>query len=160
MRKFSNILLENRMVELGEPEPVDDMNGVDNYLVIPIIVDGIEYSTDEVSFYVEPRTAMDHGVKKTIYRPDIKIKEELQHQGIGYKIYKEFLFKYGNMISVNALRENDNEIPRIYNKLSMEDGVNYIEDEKCIFVCTDDWIDEYGDELDLDLFNEDIMRVG
>ena len=65
MRKFSNILLESRFVKLGEPEHVD-MEGVDNYFVIPVIVDGLEYSTDDISFYVEPRTQIDHGVKKTL----------------------------------------------------------------------------------------------
>lgn len=160
MRKFSNILLEQtKWVELGEPEHVDNLEGVDNYYVIPIRVDGLEYSTDDICFYVEPRVAIDHGVKKTLYRPDIKIKDELQHKGIGYRIYREFLSTYGNMISINELRENDNEIPKIYAKLAKEDDVNYIEDDKCIFVCTDDWIDEYGDELDLNLFNETIMRV-
>ena len=160
MKKFSSILLEGVSVVLGEEEPFDEIDSSDDIhfpegsFLIPIILNGVEYGTNEINFTVVPITKMDHGVEKTLYRPDIKIAKELRHQGIGYKIYKEFINKYGNLISINQYRQNDVEIPRIYDKLSREENINVLKDDNCIFACTDEWIDEYGDELELDLFSQ------
>lgn len=155
MKKLSDIILElNKWVKLGEPESIEGVKGMEGAYEIPISIDGIEYSTNEINLTVWPITKMDHGVNKTLYRLDIKLPEELKHQGIGYQIYKDFLMEYGNIISIHDYRQNNNEIIKIYKKLSQEDGVNIIDDENCIFVCTDDWVDETGQELNLDLFSE------
>ena len=155
MKKFSDILLErSAWIKLGEAEPVEDMEGMEDAYVIPVRVNGIEYGTNEINLTVFPITKMDHGVEKTLYRLDILLPENLRHQGIGYQIYKEFLMEYGNIISINTYRKNNDEIPKIYDKLSKEDGVNIIYDDRCIFVCTDEWVDQTGTELNLNTFSE------
>lgn len=159
MKKFSTILLESVTVALGEEEPLEFDDGLEDTdkFEIPIIVNGIEYSTDEIKFLVEPRTAVDNGIEKTLYRFDIWMKPELRGQGIGYKIFKEFVLKYGNVLSIDMYRENEIEIPKIFDRLSKEPGFNTIKDDKCTFIYTNDWAKENGNDINLDLFNNVVM---
>ena len=117
MRKLSNILLEsiNDEITFGEEIQIEDKEAV----ILPVIINGKEMSIDDIKFTITP----EYLDNKICYRPDILIREELRHQGLGYKIYKAFIHEFGNIISPDAYRTNKVEIPRIYDKLSREPDI-------------------------------------
>lgn len=117
MRKFSDILLESidYDISFGEEIPIDGKEAV----LLPIIVNGVEMSTDDIKFTITP----EYLDNKFCYRPDILIKKELRGKGLGYNIYKAFLHEFGNIISPDAFRENNVEIPKIYDRLSREPDI-------------------------------------
>lgn len=137
---FRDFLLEsNNVVTLGEPVYPEDFPDQDTFL-IPVILDGEEISTDEINLLITP-------FKKDgriLYRPDINLYSYYQHQGLGYKIYLAFLRKYGNLMSYNRFRINNKELPRIYDKLSKEPGINVEKTSEGIFVYTDEWARKYN----------------
>ena len=93
---------------------------INNYQVrLPVIVNGKEMSLDEVNFIIEP-----HDVSgETLYQPHIFIEDKLQHQGLGFKIYKAFIHEFGNIYSSHWCRKNNIEIPTIFSKLALEDDI-------------------------------------
>lgn len=137
---FKEFLLEsNQVVTLGEPIQPEDYPDPDAVL-IPIILDGEEISTNEISLLITPFEKEG----KILYRPDINLYSYYQHQGLGYKIYLEFLKQYGNLMSYNRFRMNTKEMPRIYDKLAKEPGINVEKTSEGIFAYTDEWAREYN----------------
>ena len=134
MKKLSESLItdgpySNSTVKLGEPEDILDYP--DPYArEIPIIIDGIEQSTDELNLIMTPFEK--NG--QTLYRLDINLYKKYRNQGLGFKIYKEFLYKYGNIMGYKKFRMNNAEIPAIYKKLANLPGVN---------------MEKYGDDFNL-----------
>ena len=101
-------------VTFGEEIQINDYQ-----VLLPVIVDGEEMSVDDVNFIIEP-----HVVRgETLYQPHIHICDRLQHQGLGYKIYKAFIHEFGNLYSSHWCRTNNREIPAIYDKLAKEDDI-------------------------------------
>lgn len=62
-------------------------------------------------------------INNNIYQLHIALHDELQHLGLGYKIYKRFIDLFGNVYSGKGRQHNDAEIPRIYDKLSKEPNI-------------------------------------
>ena len=73
---------------------------INNYqLLLPVIVNDEEISTDDINFIIEP-----HNVQgRSLYQPHIKIIPKYQHQGLGYKIFKTFLFEFGRICIISVL---------------------------------------------------------
>ena len=98
MKKLSKLDLQNAIVSFGEPEEPDfddeSFDRVGLYL-LPVKLDGIEYSTDELKFVIEEMKKDIDGSEVIIYRPDIEIQPQFRGYRLGYKIYKEFLVEYG-----------------------------------------------------------------
>jgi hypothetical protein len=113
-----------RKIEFGEEVQIN------NYQVrFPIIINGIEVSVDDVNFIIEP-----HYVGgETLYQPHIFIDEKLQHQGLGFQIYKAFIHEFGNLYSSHWCRTNNLEIPAIYNKLAKEPDITVERNNKYYF---------------------------
>ena len=137
---FRDFLLEsNKIVTLGEPVYPEDFPDPDTVL-IPVILDGKEISTDEISLLITPFEKDG----QILYRPDINLYKWYQHQGLGYQIYLEFLRQYGNLMSYDKFRINNKEIPKIYDKLSKEPGINVEKTSEGIFAYTDEWVRTYN----------------
>lgn len=102
-------------ITFGEEIPVYK----DRQVRLPVIVDGKEMSVDEVNFIIEPH----YVAGETLYQPHIFIVDRLQHQGLGYAIYKAFIYEFGNIYSSHWCRTNDKEIPAIFNKLEREEDI-------------------------------------
>lgn len=139
MKKLSESLItdglySNSKVKLGEPEDILDYPDPDAR-EIPIIIDGIEQSTDELNLIMTPFEK--NG--QTLYRLDINLYKKYRNQGLGFKIYKEFLYKYGNIMGYKKFRMNNAEIPAIYKKLANLPGVNMKKYGDDFFVYTDEW---------------------
>ena len=117
MRKFSDILLESfdNGIQFGEEIQIEDKEAV----ILPVIVDGKEIPTEDIQFTITP----EYLDNKICYRPDILIKPELRHQGLGYRIYNAFIHEFGNIVSPDRYRTNEVEIPKIYDKLSREPDI-------------------------------------
>lgn len=117
MKKFSNIILESVDDEItfGEEIQIEDKEAV----ILPVIVNGVEMPIEDINFTITP----EYLDNKICYRPDILIRKELRGKGLGYKIYKAFLHEFGNLISPDAYRTNNVEIPKIYDKLSREPDI-------------------------------------
>lgn len=117
MKKLSYILLESIDGEItfGEEIQIEDKEAV----LLPVIINGVEMSTNDIKFTITPEYLDD----KICYRPDILIREDLRHKGLGFKIYKAFIHEFGNIISPDAFRTNNLEIPKIYDKLSREPDI-------------------------------------
>ena len=103
---------------------------INNYQVrLPVIVNGKEMSVDEVNFIIEP-----HQVSgETLYQPHIFIADKLQHQGLGFGIYKAFIHEFGNIYSSHWCRTNNVEIPAIFNKLEREPDIAVEKNNKYYF---------------------------
>ena len=100
-----------RVITFGEEIQINPYQ-----FLLPVIIDGKEMSVDDINFIIEP-----HNVGgETLYQPHINICDRLQHQGIGYGIYKAFLYEFGNLYSSHWCRTNNKEIPAIYEKLAKE----------------------------------------
>jgi len=65
--------------------------------------------------------------------------KKYRNQGLGFKIYKEFLYEYGNIMGYKKFRMNNAEIPAIYKKLANLPGVNMKKHGDDFFVYTDEW---------------------
>lgn len=103
---------------------------INDYQVrLPVIVNGKEMSVDDVNFIIEPH----YVAGETLYQPHIFIDERLQHQGLGYGIYKAFIHEFGNIYSSHWCRTNNVEIPAIFNKLSREDDITVEKNNKYYF---------------------------
>ena len=137
---FRDFLLEsNKVVTLGEPVYPEDFPDP-NAVLIPIILDGKEMSTDEISLLITPFE--EDG--QVLYRPDINLYKKYQRKGLGYQIYLEFLRQYGNLMSYNKFRINNIAIPKIYDQLSKEPGINVEKTSEGIFAYTDEWARQYN----------------
>ena len=114
----------NSEITFGEEIQINDWQ-----VRLPVIVDGKEMSVDDVNFIIEP-----HYVSgETLYQPHIFIDERLQHQGLGFGIYKAFIHEFGNIYSSHWCRTNNVEIPAIFNKLSKEDDITVERNNKYYF---------------------------
>lgn len=103
---------------------------INDYQVrLPVIVNGKEMSVDDVDFIIEPH----YVAGETLYQPHIFIDERLQHQGLGYGIYKAFIHEFGNIYSSHWCRTNNKEIPAIFNKLALEDDIVVEKNNKYYF---------------------------
>ena len=103
---------------------------INDYQVrLPVIVNGKEMSVDDVNFIIEPH----YVAGETLYQPHIFIDERLQHQGLGYGIYKAFIHEFGNIYSSHWCRTNNKEIPAIFNKLALEDDIVVEKNNKYYF---------------------------
>lgn len=103
---------------------------INDYQVrLPVIVNGKEMSVDEINFIIEPHYVNN----EVLYQPHIFITDRLQHQGLGYGIYKTFIHEFGNIYSSHWCRTNDKEIPAIFNKLAMEDDITVERNNKYDF---------------------------
>lgn len=111
-------------VTFGEEIQINDYQ-----VLLPVIVDGEEMSTDDVNFIIEPHTV--HG--EVLYQPHIHIIPRLQHQGLGFKIYKAFIHEFGNIYSSHWCRTNNLEIPAIYDKLAREPDITVEKNNKYYF---------------------------
>jgi len=101
-------------IEFGEEIQINDFQ-----VRLPVIVNGEEKSVDDINFIIEP-----HYVSgETLYQPHIFIDRKLQHQGLGYSIYKAFIHEFGNIYSSHWCRTNDKELPAIFTKLSREEDI-------------------------------------
>ena len=142
MKKLSKLDLQNAVVSFGEPEEPDfddeSFDQVGLYL-LPIKLDGIEYSTDELKFVIEEMKKDIDGSEVIIYRPDIEIQPQFRGCRLGYKIYKEFLVEYGNLMSIWMNRRNEVQMPKIYKRLGQEPGFTMEYRNGSYFVCTDEW---------------------
>ena len=96
---------------------------------LPVIVNGKEMSVDDVDFIIEPH----YVAGETLYQPHIFIDERLQHQGLGFRIYKAFIHEFGNIYSSHWCRTNNKEIPAIFNKLALEDDIVVEKNNKYYF---------------------------
>ena len=143
MRKLSEII----RVEFGEAEPIEGLEMTD-VVEIPVIINGKEYSTDEIKLDIEPIEVNNRGQNIVLNRVDIHLKPEFRHKGYGYNIYKSFIFEFGNLFSPDVFRENDEEIPHIYTKLSKEPGIHIQRTNNFYFAYSDEWKSEYGDGLE------------
>ena len=103
---------------------------INNYQFrLPVIVNGKEMSVDDINFIIEP-----HNVGgETLYQPHIFIDDKLQHQGIGYAIFKAFIYEFGNIYSSHWCRTNNAEIISIFNKLSREEDITVERNNKYYF---------------------------
>lgn len=111
-------------VTFGEEIQINDYQ-----VLLPVIVDGKEMSTDDINFIIEP-----HNVGgEVLYQPHIHICDRLQHQGLGFRIYKAFIHEFGNIYSSHWCRTNNKEIPAIFNKLSKEDDIAVEKNNKYYF---------------------------
>lgn len=101
----------------------------DRQVRLPVIINGKEMSVDEVNFIIEP-----HYVSgDTLYQPHIFISKHLQHQGLGFNIYKAFIHEFGNIYSSHWCRTNNVEIPAIFQKLSKEPDITVEKNNKYYF---------------------------
>lgn len=115
MKKLSDKRFQNAEITFGEEIQIEGMEAV----LLPVIINGKEIPVDDIKFTISPEY-LDH---KIYYRPDILICKELRGQGLGYNIYKAFIHEFGNIISPDSFRENNVEIPKIYDKLSKEPDI-------------------------------------
>lgn len=117
MKKLSTIFEDHNNINItfGEEIQIEDKEAV----MLPVIVNGVEMSTDDIKFSITP----EYLDNKFYYRPDIFIKKELRGKGLGYNIYKAFIHEFGNVICPDAFRENNVEIPKIYNRLAKEPDI-------------------------------------
>ena len=167
MKKLSKLDLQNAVVSFGEPEEPDfddeSFDQVSLYL-LPVKLDGIEYSTDELKFVIEEMKKDIDGSEVIIYRPDIEIQPQFRGYRLGYKIYKEFLVEYGNLMSIWMNRRNEVQIPKIYKRLGQEPGFTMEYRDGSYFVCTDEWRKEnpgITNDMIFDNFNpEKIQKSG
>lgn len=104
---------------------------INNYqFLLPVIVDGVEMSTNDINFIIEP-----HKIgRELFYQQHIHIIEKFRHQGLGYRIYKSFIYEFGNIYSSHWCRTNHLEIPKIYEKLSKEKDFILIKTNKYFYV--------------------------
>ena len=122
MRKINESIEGN--ITFGEEIQINDYQ-----VRLPVIVNGKEMSVDDVNFIIEPH----YVAGETLYQPHIFIDERLQHQGLGYGIYKAFIHEFGNIYSSHWCRTNDVEIPAIFNKLALEDDIVVEKNNKYYF---------------------------
>lgn len=111
-------------ITFGEEVPINDWQAR-----LPVIVNGKEMSVDDVDFIIEPH----YVAGETLYQPHIFIDERLQHQGLGFGIYKAFIHEFGNIYSSHWCRTNNKEIPAIFNKLALEDDIVVEKNNKYYF---------------------------
>ena len=103
---------------------------INDYQVrLPVIVNGKKMSVDDVNFIIEP-----HYVSgETLYQPHIFISDKLQYQGLGFGIYKAFIYEFGNIYSSHWCRTNNEAISAIFNKLEREPGITVERNNKYYF---------------------------
>lgn len=111
-------------VTFGEEIQINDFQ-----VLLPVIIDGEEMSTDDINFIIEPHIVGG----ETLYQPHINIVERLRHKGLGYKIYKAFIHEFGNLYSSHWCRTNNLEIPAIYAKLAKEPDITVERNSKYYF---------------------------
>jgi len=58
------------------------------------------------------------------YQIHLSIAERLRGLGLGYKIYKAVIYNFGHVYSGKGRMHNQNEIPRIWNKLANESDIS------------------------------------
>lgn len=115
------VINDETKIEFGEEKQINDYQ-----FLLPVIVDGKKMSVDEVNFIVEP-----HNVQgKSLYQPHINIVPKYQHLGLGYKIFKTFLFEFGNIYCWNWCVVNKPVIFKILDKLGKEPDVTIFEKTK------------------------------
>ena len=119
-----NNITKKRIITFGEEVQINNRQ-----VRLPVIIDGKEMSVDDINFIIEP-----HFVSgETLYQPHIFIDEHLQHQGLGFEIYKAFLHEFGNIYSSHWCRTNNVEIPAIFNKLAKEEDITVEKNNKYYF---------------------------
>lgn len=127
----AKMLLQEResnshIVKFGEPEPF----GPKQYKM-PVTIDGVDYSYEEIGFLIEPH----HVNGNELYQPHIHIAPELQKQGFGYAIYKEFINEYGNLYSSQWCVTNETgAIKKIYERLAEEPNFDSIKGDGYIII--------------------------
>ena len=115
------VVNDETKIEFGEEKQINDYQ-----FLLPVIVDDEEMSIDDVNFIIEP-----HNVRgKSLYQPHIKIVPKYQHQGLRYKIFKAFLFEFGNIYCSHWCVVNKPVIFKILDKLGREPGVTRFERTK------------------------------
>lgn len=102
-----------------------------------VIVNGEEMSVDKVNFIIQMHYIND----ATYYQPHILIAPDYQHKGLGYAIYAAFIRTYGNLYSQHWMRANNEEMPRIWEKLKSEPDIMVGEDENCYVAIRKDLVE-------------------
>lgn len=116
-------------IEFGEEIQINDKQ-----VILPVIIDGNRMSTDEINFIIEI-----HNVRgEALYQPHIHITSRLQHQGLCYRIYKAFIYEFGNLYSSHWCRTNKEEMPKIYAKLAKEKDFECNYNDKYYFISLKD----------------------
>lgn len=126
----AKMLLQEResshKVKFGEPVPF----GPKQYKV-PVNIDGVDFSYEEIGFLIEPH----HVDGNELYQPHIHILPELQKQGFGYAIYKQFINEYGNLYSSQWCVTNETgAIRKIYERLAKEPNFGSIKEDGYIII--------------------------
>lgn len=130
MRVIKESIYSKDDVTFGEEKQINDYQ-----FLLPVTIDGKEYSTDDINFIIEP-----HDINgKTFYQPHINIIEPLRHQGYGFRIYRAFIYEFGNIYASHWCRTNQVEIPAIYDKLSREPGIKVEKTSKYFFAYSEEW---------------------
>lgn len=62
-------------------------------------------------------------VNDELYNIHIHIGKPLRDQGLAFKIYKKFIYEFGNIYSAVGKRTNQLEIPKIYKKLEQDNNI-------------------------------------
>lgn len=62
-------------------------------------------------------------VKDALFQIHISMDENLQSYGLGYKIYKALILQFGHLYSGKGRRQNNVQVPKIWNKLNSEPGI-------------------------------------
>jgi hypothetical protein len=90
-----------------------------------------ENSESPINFYISIKGMEDLGVAEGIkvsfqiigdllYQIHINLAKSLQGLGLGYKIYKAMVYEFGHVYSGKGRQQNTEEVPRIWQKLSLE----------------------------------------
>ena len=112
-------------VTFGEERQINDYQ-----FLLPVIVDGKEMDENDINFIIEPHTVGG----KILYQPHIHIREDLRGQGLGTRIYKAFIYEFGNLYSHYWCRTNSLEIPKMYRRLSKNPDFRFIKTNKYYYI--------------------------
>lgn len=140
MKKLSEITHQKNKWEItfGTPEDIEfGMDTFDDteYQILPIIVNGVEYTKDDI--YFEQDIKNYDGVE--LNRVDIRLAPELQHKGLGFAIYKKYIQEMGNIIDIKAYRHNEIVIPKLFAKLATTSGITVVKQGDNYFAYDNEW---------------------
>jgi hypothetical protein len=110
-------------------------NGGKDVLQMHVLVNDVEIPVEMINLYVEIKQINN----ESKYQIHIFLREDLQHLGIGTKLYLAFLRLYGETWSGTGTRMNNEAITSIYNKLSQNPHVSVYQ-----------WKNDNGDEIALE----------
>ena len=111
---------------------IDDIELQEEELDIPqfqihVYINGIEFPEELINLKLEPRTVYTKSGVEELNQIHIFLDESIKHIGLGFKLYCKSIITYGNVYSGKGRVMNNNEIPKIWNKLKNEFNVSYVD---------------------------------